>query len=84
MRDLRRAVLPVMCAIIVLTGAFRAARPLPTELSDTEFWQLITDASEPGGGFISENLVSNELGMRGGIWLWRERGTGSMDIFRRL
>jgi len=62
MRDLRRAVLPVMCAVIVLTGAFRAARPLPTELSDAEFWQLITDASEPGGGFISENLVSNELG----------------------
>ncbi|MES2569974.1 MAG: ROK family protein [Verrucomicrobiota bacterium] len=28
--------------------------------------------------------VSNELGMRGGIWLWRERGPGSTDIFRRL
>jgi polyphosphate glucokinase len=22
------------------------------------------------------SLVSNELGMRGGIWLWRERGSG--------
>jgi polyphosphate glucokinase len=30
------------------------------------------------------SLVSNELGMRGGIWLWRERGHGSTDIFRRL
>jgi polyphosphate glucokinase len=30
------------------------------------------------------SLVSNELGMRGGIWLWRERGPGSIDIFRRL
>jgi polyphosphate glucokinase len=30
------------------------------------------------------SLVSNELGMRGGIWLWRERGPGSTDIFRRL
>ena len=29
------------------------------------------------------SLVSNDLGMRGGIWLWRERGPGSTDIFRR-
>ena len=28
-------------------------------------------------------LVSNELGMRGGIWLWTERSPGSTDIFRR-
>lgn len=28
-------------------------------------------------------LVSNELGMRGGIWLWVERSAGSTDIFRR-
>ena len=30
------------------------------------------------------SLVSNELGMRGGIWLWRERSPGSTDIFRKL
>ena len=30
------------------------------------------------------SLVSNELGMRGGIWLWRERSPGSADIFRRI
>ena len=28
------------------------------------------------------SLVSNDLGMVGGIWLWRERGHGSTDIFR--
>ena len=28
-------------------------------------------------------VVSNELGMRGGIWLWRERSPGSTDIFRK-
>jgi polyphosphate glucokinase len=27
-------------------------------------------------------LVSNELGMRGGIWLWNDRSPGSTDIFR--
>jgi hypothetical protein len=79
---LRRALLPVVCMVLViLTPAFRAARPLPAELSDAEFWQLATNASEEGGGFISENLVSNELGYpyvmpslidrvpRGGVYL---------------
>lgn len=28
-------------------------------------------------------LVSNDLGMRGGIWLWIERSPGSMSIFRK-
>lgn len=28
-------------------------------------------------------LVSNELGMKGGIWLWEERSPGSTDIFRK-
>ena len=27
-------------------------------------------------------LVSNKLGMSGGIWLWVERGAGSTDLFR--
>jgi polyphosphate glucokinase len=30
------------------------------------------------------SVVSNDLGMRGGIWLWRERGPGSTDIFRLM
>ena len=29
-------------------------------------------------------LVSNDLGMRGGIWLWVERNRGSTDIYRKL
>ena len=28
-------------------------------------------------------LVSNKLGMSGGIWLWVERGIGSTDLFRK-
>ena len=62
MRALRRVLLPVFCLVLVLTPAVRAAGPLPSELSDTEFWQLSANSSEEGGGFISENFVSNELG----------------------
>ena len=39
----------------------RAAEDLPERLSDSEFWQLITDLSEPNGHFQYENFVSNEF-----------------------
>src|SRR4029453_10094158 len=31
------------------------------KLSDDAFWKLIADFSEPGGSFVSDNFVSNEL-----------------------
>ena len=37
------------------------ADALPERLSDAAFGQLITDLSEPGGNFRSDNLVSNEI-----------------------
>jgi hypothetical protein len=46
----------------VLTLSSRAAATLPARLSDKEFWQLSTAASETDGYFRSDNLTSNELG----------------------
>jgi hypothetical protein len=37
---------------------------LPERLTDEQFWALITEASEPGGSFRSDNLLSNELQMQ--------------------
>lgn len=37
-----------------------AAQTLPTKLSDSAYWKLVTDFSEPGGYFRSDNFVSNE------------------------
>jgi hypothetical protein len=37
-----------------------AAEHLPPRLGDQEFWALVTDLSEPGGSFRSDNLLSNE------------------------
>jgi hypothetical protein len=63
MRALRRVLLPVFCILLVFTpAAIRAEGPLPSQLSDAEFWRFVSDASEAGGGFLSENFVSNELG----------------------
>jgi hypothetical protein len=36
------------------------APSLPAKLSDSAFWKLVTDISEPGGSFRSDNFVSNE------------------------
>ncbi len=33
---------------------------LPAQLTDHEFWTLVTDLSEPSGTFRSDNLLSNE------------------------
>jgi hypothetical protein len=40
--------------------AAAGAQAVPSKLSDAEFWKLVTDFSEPGGYFRSDNFVSNE------------------------
>lgn len=56
-----------ICAQALLTplpalDAQGLQRSLPSALSDAQFWRLITDLSEPGGQFQSDNLSSNEMG----------------------
>jgi hypothetical protein len=38
----------------------RAADTIPAELTDTAFWKMISDFSEPGGSFQLEIITSNE------------------------
>jgi len=47
-------------ALYVSVGRHAWREELPARLSDEAFWQLVTDLSEPGGSFISDNFVSNE------------------------
>jgi hypothetical protein len=54
--------------LVALALVFAAALPLraqpgntiPDRLTDVEYWNLISELSEPPGNFRSENLVSNE------------------------
>jgi hypothetical protein len=46
--------------IFVVFGFTWPAEELPPQISDETFWKLVTDFSEPGGSFISDNFVSNE------------------------
>ena len=53
---------------VVLVGAtlafVTAAPPVPTQLTDEQFWQLSSSSSETDGVFRSDNLLSNELGFQ--------------------
>jgi hypothetical protein len=50
----------VLLAALVIPRRQVVRQSLPEGLSDSEFWSLITDFSEPGGYFRSDNFVSNE------------------------
>jgi hypothetical protein len=55
------AALLVGLAALCITPAVRVApTPLPPQIADQTFWQMIVDFSEAGGFFRSDNLVSNE------------------------
>lgn len=46
-----------------LAPALHDAR-LPEQLADSTFWRMVREFSEPGGFFLSENFVSNEMGLQ--------------------
>jgi hypothetical protein len=59
----RGVVFGVVCVLLCLSvPAFRAAEPIPAEISDDVFWKMVTEMSEPDGYFQFENFLSNELG----------------------
>ena len=75
----RRSILFAAAAVLLLAalmyiGGGTATVPdtLPTKISDQEFWRMITDFSEAGGYFRSDNLLSNEAGFQAVIPLLRK------------
>ena len=64
----RRRSLLLFAAILSLSltgmaqNGVRALAPaLPDKLTDTDFWSLVAELSEPDGEFRSDNLLSNEI-----------------------
>jgi hypothetical protein len=49
------------CAFALLLYSVAFSAPLPTRLSDTEFWRMVSTFSEENGYFRFENFLSNEL-----------------------
>lgn len=52
---------PAMVGLWFSAGTPATVETLPTRLSDKEYWQLVSDFSEPNGYFRSDNLLSNEI-----------------------
>jgi hypothetical protein len=50
----------LFCSLLMNAVTAQNVDRLPARLSNTEFWQLVTDLSEPAGSFPSPNFVSNE------------------------
>jgi hypothetical protein len=65
----RRTIVLAQLLLVVSAGGLgiahgtRVAPPsdLPASLADSTFWRLVTEISEPGGVFRSDNFVSNEI-----------------------
>jgi len=55
-----RALTAAFLGLCIFWGIAWSAEELPAQLSDETFWKLVTDFSEPGGSFVSDNFVSNE------------------------
>jgi hypothetical protein len=51
-------------AVLALRLASPVRTALPERLTDEQFWTIISDSSESGGSFRSDNLLSNELQMQ--------------------
>src|SRR5262245_54129867 len=62
----RRIVAAAAMALFAFFGLSLTSRPLvatgeiPRQLTDEAFWNMVTEFSEAGGSFRSENFVSNE------------------------
>jgi hypothetical protein len=59
---LRRVLVIAAVAVCLFGGTLRlvATEELPAQLTDETFWRLVTDLSESGGFFRSDNFISNE------------------------
>jgi len=56
------AILSVSFTGLTWDAAIRAVAPsLPDRIADQDYWNLITESSEPDGEFRSDNLLSNEI-----------------------
>ncbi|HEY3933967.1 MAG TPA: hypothetical protein VGL65_05050 [Gemmatimonadales bacterium] len=64
----RRIRLCCLALVSLLVAAVPiTAQGIPARLTDSEFWTMMADFSEPDGYFRSENFLSNETGFQGVI-----------------
>ncbi|MFN8574687.1 MAG: hypothetical protein U0132_21720 [Gemmatimonadaceae bacterium] len=50
----------LLVALVTLPMGLARGQTIPARLDDKTFWHMVTEMSEPGGFFRSDNFVSNE------------------------
>lgn len=55
------AIVAMFGGVSLSLGSRVAAPSVPERVSDEAFWRMVTEFSEPGGFFRSDNFVSNEI-----------------------
>jgi hypothetical protein len=63
MRSVVVVVLLAACILVAATS-FAQANRLPDQLSDQEFWRIVTEFSEPSGQYTGDNWISNEASIQ--------------------
>src|SRR5262245_2430928 len=58
MRNIHVRLLAVIACLVVIPALYGASQ-IPERISDEDFWQMVSDFSEPNGSFHSDNFVSN-------------------------
>jgi hypothetical protein len=59
MRNIHLRLLAVIACLVVIPALY-AQHQIPERISDEDFWNMVSDFSEPNGSFHSDNFVSNE------------------------
>lgn len=78
---LRHVGLMTVLALGLAAAVACGGSPLPSSLTDQEFWTLVESLSEPAGTFaLSENLVSNEAHYADRVRSLRQRGGVYMGV----
>jgi hypothetical protein len=49
-----------VAGFVLVAALSQSPESLPDRLDDAAFWKLVTESSEPGGYFRSDNFISNE------------------------
>jgi hypothetical protein len=64
MDKVRIPLIGLSLALLLIAPLHHGADTLPAQISDQEFWRMISEFSEPGGSFRYENFLSNELSIQ--------------------
>ena len=59
------ALIAAFGGVSLLLGSRVVPATIPERISDETFWKMVSDYSEPGGFFRSDNFVSNEITFQG-------------------